>query len=76
MKTLLIALAVAFAAAAPVVASAESGAMRTVHQFIDGFNKGNLKMATAACAKEVSITDEFAPYEWHGAGAFTRWCNA
>ena len=29
----------------------------------------------AACADQTSILDEFPPYEWHGAGACTKWMN-
>jgi hypothetical protein len=49
--------------------------MASVHQFIDGFNKGDVKSALAACADQTSIIDEFAPYEWHGAGACANWAN-
>ena len=47
--------------------------MATVHQFIDGFNKGDVKTAVAACADQASVIDEFPPYEWHGAGACAQW---
>jgi len=46
-----------------------------VHQFTDGFNKGDTKSAVAACADQTSISDEFAPHEWHGAGACEKWAN-
>src|SRR3954466_3302474 len=54
-------------------ASDPSDVMKPVHQFIDGFNKGDAKSAIAACADEASIIDEFSPYEWHGAGACSTW---
>jgi hypothetical protein len=57
----------------PVVASDKSEVMAPVHQFVDGFNKGDTKSAAAACTDEMSIIDEFAPHEWHGAGALSRW---
>src|SRR5690349_13132159 len=59
------------------VAFASEGAevMKPVHQFIDGFNKGDAKTALAACADDAYIIDEFAPYEWHGAGACAKWAN-
>ena len=47
--------------------------MKPVHQFIDGFNKGDAKSALAACADEAYIIDEFPPYEWHGPGACGKW---
>jgi len=46
-----------------------------VHQFVDGFNKGDIKSALAACADQTSIIDEFPPHEWHGAGACAIWAN-
>jgi ketosteroid isomerase-like protein len=53
----------------------KTAVMATVHQFVDAFNKGDAKTAAAACADETSIIDEFPPYEWHGAGACTKWMN-
>ena len=75
MNRKLAVLAVAVLAAAPAFASDSTDAMAAVHQFIDGFNKGDTKTALAACAEQTSIIDEFAPYEWHGAGACTNWAN-
>jgi|SRR5580704_10619483 hypothetical protein len=78
MYKLLIALSAA--ALAPFLAAQTSGTERTavlapVHQFIDGLNKGDAKMATAACADETSILDDFPPHEWHGTGACTKWLS-
>jgi ketosteroid isomerase-like protein len=73
MHKILIVLVIAAMAAAPAVASAASGVMSAVSQFVDGFNKGDMKMFTSACADEVSVIDEFAPYEWHGPGACAKW---
>ena len=56
-------------------ASEAAEVMKPVHQFIDGFNKGDAKTALAACADDAYIIDEFAPYEWHGAGACATWAN-
>jgi len=61
--------------AGPVIASDKTDVMVPVHQFIDGFNKGDVKSALSACADQASIIDEFAPYEWHGAGACASWAN-
>lgn len=47
--------------------------MFPVHQFVDGFNKGDTKSALAACAEQTSIIDEFPPHEWHGPGACAKW---
>jgi hypothetical protein len=57
------------------VASESTDVMVAVHQFIDGFNKGDIKSALAACADQTSIIDEFPPHEWHGAGACSTWAN-
>ncbi len=56
-------------------ASDQTDAMATVRQFIDGFNKGDVKSALAACASPVSIVDEFPPYAWQGANACADWAN-
>ncbi len=57
-------------------ASEAADVMKPVHQFIDGFNKGDVKSALSACADEAYIIDEFPPYEWHGTGACSTWANA
>ena len=75
MHKILITLAIAVMAAGPAVASEETDVMVPVHQFVDGFNKGDTKMAVAACADQTSIIDEFPPHEWHGAGACSNWAK-
>ena len=75
VNKIVIALMIAVVAAGPAVASEETEAMAVVNQFVDGFNKGDIKMLTSACADEVSIIDEFSPYEWHGAGACAKWSS-
>lgn len=55
--------------------SAQTAVLASIHQFVDGFNKGDTKMAAAACADETSILDEFPPHEWHGAGACAKWLD-
>ncbi|MGH8199400.1 MAG: nuclear transport factor 2 family protein [Steroidobacteraceae bacterium] len=52
----------------------KTDAMAVVHQFIDGFNKGDLTSAIAACAEESSVIDDFPPYEWQGAGC-KKWAD-
>lgn len=66
-------LAVAFLAAAPALASDKTDVIAAVNQFLDGFNKGDVKAISAACADQTSIIDEFPPHEWHGAGACAKW---
>jgi len=78
MRRIFVALAVAAVAvlpAAPAAASEKTDVMVPLHQFIDGFNKGDLKTALAQCAEQTSIIDEFPPHEWHGSGACSTWVN-
>ena len=63
------------AAQAAAPAAVKTAVMATIHQFVDGFNKGDIKTALAACADQTSIIDEFPPHEWHGAGACAKWAN-
>lgn len=53
----------------------DTAVMAPVHQFIDGFNKGDTKSAVAACTDQMSIIDDFPPHEWHGSGALTKWMS-
>jgi ketosteroid isomerase-like protein len=75
MHKLIFALAIALSLAAPARASDKTDVMATIYQFVDGFNKGDVKSALAACAEETSIIDDFPPHEWHGAGACAKWAN-
>ena len=47
--------------------------MTPIQQFADGVDKGDMKMAAAPYAAEISIIDEFPPYHWMGASAFQTW---
>ena len=76
MHKLSLVLAVIILIAAPAAATDQADVMAPIYQFIDGFNKGNVKSAVAACADQASIIDEFPPYEWHGAGACSTWAAA
>jgi ketosteroid isomerase-like protein len=71
----LFAVALAVLAAVPVAATDKTDVMMTVQQFVDSFNKGDVKAAAASCADQTSIIDEFPPHEWHGADACTKWMN-
>jgi hypothetical protein len=75
MNRILVALAVAVLAAGPAAATEKTDVMKPLYQFIDGFNKGDVKAALGACAEQTSIIDEFPPHEWHGAGACATWAN-
>ena len=58
-------------------AAADADVAAPIHQFIDGFNKGDTKSAYAAYASgSVSIIDEFAPHLWTGANAAHAWAAA
>jgi ketosteroid isomerase-like protein len=61
--------------AGPAAATDKSDVMAVLHQFVDGFNQGDLKSALAACADDSEIIDEFPPYEWHGPGACATWAG-
>jgi ketosteroid isomerase-like protein len=71
----MLAVVVVLAAGGSSAASDKSDVMATVHQFVNAFNKGDVKTAAAACAEQTSIIDEFPPHEWHGAGACATWMN-
>jgi hypothetical protein len=75
MRKLLIAitLSMAMLAVGPVVASEETDVMVPVQQFIDGFNKQDLKSTAAACTAECLIIDDFAPHRWSGPGSVLKW---
>ncbi len=73
MRKLVISIAIAIMAAGSVFASDESDVLAPIHQFVDGFNKGDTTNAVAACADQTSIIDEFPPHEWHGVGACSNW---
>ena len=75
MYKLLVATAMGVFAAGPAAATEQTDVMVPVHQFIDGFNKGDVNSALATCAEQTSIVDEFPPHEWHGAGACAKWAG-
>src|SRR5678815_3570006 len=57
----------------PTAAQAQAEVVKSAHEFVDAFNKGDAKGAVAACADAVAIVDEFAPFVWHGVGACATW---
>lgn len=75
VNKILIVLAMAVTATGQTAPSEKTNVMATVHQFVDSINKGDIKRATAACAAQTSIIDEFPPHEWHGDGACLQWMN-
>jgi hypothetical protein len=68
-----VAVALSVVGAGSVVASQEADVMAPVRQFVDGFNKSNIKMAQAACADQTFIIDDFPPHEWRGSRATSKW---
>ncbi|HEY2387712.1 MAG TPA: nuclear transport factor 2 family protein [Candidatus Binatia bacterium] len=56
-----------------VVAAEGPEPLAVVHQFIDSFDKGDVKGAEATHAADVTIIDEVPPYHWQGRGAFKSW---
>ena len=75
MHKLGIALAIVMVGTGPVVASQETDVMEPVRQFINGFNKSDIKMAQAACADGIFIIDDFPPHAWDGSGAISKWLH-
>lgn len=75
MRTLLPAiLLVVLGATGAGAASADLAA--PIHQFVDSFNKGDIKTAEAAhSATGLVIIDEMPPYQWQGPGAFKSWLD-
>ncbi len=73
MRKIIFGLALAAAGIAGAHASDKTDVMSTVHQWVDGFNKGDAKASAAVCADETSIVDDFPPHEWHGSGACAKW---
>jgi hypothetical protein len=54
-------------------AAALTDPVAAAHQFVDGFNKGDVNSALAACAETTGIIDEFPPHTWTSCAA---WANA
>jgi len=60
----------------PALASDSADVVAAIRQFVDGFNKGDVKTALAVCASPASIVDEFPPHEWQGPTACADWAAA
>jgi ketosteroid isomerase-like protein len=73
MHKIFISLVLTALAAGPATASEKSDVMAVLHQFVDAFNKGDMKSVLASCADMTSIIDDLPPHEWHGAGACGKW---
>lgn len=64
--------AIAAPAAKPTPAT---GVLAPIHQFIDSFNKGDIKTAEGAHVAAPTIIDEVPPHHWQGQGAFQAWAG-
>jgi hypothetical protein len=68
----LLGISVAAGAATP-----EAQVMAPIHLFVDSFNKGDLKAATAAFSPTgVVIIDDVSPHVWTGPDAVETWSKA
>jgi ketosteroid isomerase-like protein len=66
---------IAALAAGPVAASDQTDIMAVVHQWVDGFNKGDMNAAAAACTDQGAIIDDIPPNVWHGAAVCSQWAK-
>jgi hypothetical protein len=69
----------ALASALPALAAItpeQNAAMAPIRQFTTGFNRGDMKMAVAACDSPASVLDDFSPHIWQGATACADWAKA
>src|SRR5262245_46226510 len=73
MKNLLLVVCAAFATAA--FGADATDPVATVRQFIDSFDKGDVKAAAATHAADVAIIDEVPPYQWQGRDGFKMWLD-
>jgi ketosteroid isomerase-like protein len=51
----------------------ERDPVATVRQYIEAFNKADVKAMAAVCADPMSILDGMAPHVWHGPSATQNW---
>jgi ketosteroid isomerase-like protein len=54
-------------------ASDEADVMKVVKDYNDALNRGDQKAAAVDSARDLSITDDFAPYSWSGPGTNAGW---
>jgi hypothetical protein len=74
MKKTILTLTASFLVICSALAAAPADVTAPIHQFIDGFNSGDVKSAYAAYAPgTVTIIDEFAPHRWAGPDAAHTW---
>src|SRR4051794_13567397 len=73
MHRFLMTLAISALPVQTTVAGGETDVVSIVHQWAQGFNKGDEKSIAESCAEHASLVDDFPPHEWSGTGACTRW---
>jgi hypothetical protein len=74
LKKIILTLLVGLLFAPAVMHAATADVTAPIHQFIDGFNTGDLKSAYAAYAiGDITIIDEFQPHRWTGPTAPHAW---
>jgi ketosteroid isomerase-like protein len=62
------------AAGAAAAATSTASLEKPIHQFIDGFDKGDMVAVAGAYAPgDITIVDEVAPYLWRGPDAVKAW---
>jgi len=72
----LVALMIAVCAIPYLYGASQQDLTKPIHQFIDGFNKGDMNSTYAAYVSgNVFIVDEFAPHLWHGPHAAQDWAT-
>ena len=74
MKKIIFVLLISVLLAPSGMVAAQGDVTAPIHQFIDGFNRGDVKSAYAAYATgDIIIVDEFAPHRWVGPNAPQAW---
>jgi len=74
MRILIGTIVLAAMAAAPVAAAEDASVSTPIRQFVDAFNKGDLKAALANYATgDIAIIDDLAPHLWVGPKAAQAW---
>ncbi len=77
-KVMIVAVLVVVAAGLGVAAESpeQTAVMKTVNQFVGGFNKADSRATLATCGHQTSIIDEFPPHTWQACSAWLNDYNA
>ena len=76
MRNLLIAIAFAVPASAPVAASESADVIATVHRWADAFTRRSFDTDIAPCAADAVVIDDLPPHVWQGPTACSMWFKA